>query len=59
VVARIERELLIEDLPLDIVSILRSQASQIAKIADRSVHGCMNEMAYACRLVGEHAGRTG
>jgi hypothetical protein len=50
VVALIERELLIEDLPLDTFGSMRSEAVQIAKTADRSVLGCMNEMAFACRI---------
>jgi hypothetical protein len=50
VVALIERELQIEDLPLDTFGSLGSDAVQIAKTADRSVLGCMNEMAFASRL---------
>jgi hypothetical protein len=51
VVALIERELQIEDLPLDTAfGSLGSEPVQIARTADRSVLGCMNEMAYHCRI---------
>ena len=50
VVALIERELKMEDLPLDTFGPLSSEVVRIAKTADRSVLGCMNEMAFASRL---------
>lgn len=44
----IERELLAEELPLRTFGDLEAGLLQIAKTADRSVLGCMNDMAFLC-----------
>ena len=44
----VERELRREGLPPDTFGNLRSQELILAKTADRSVLGCMNDMAFLC-----------
>lgn len=44
----IERELLAEGLPVRTFGDLGTEELSIAKTADRSVLGCMNDMAYLC-----------
>lgn len=48
VVGLIERELLSEGLPLRTFGDLETEQLRIAKTADRSVLGCMNDMAHLC-----------
>ncbi|MHB8499008.1 MAG: DUF6933 domain-containing protein [Acidimicrobiales bacterium] len=48
VVALIERELLAEGLPADVFGDLWADELLIAKTADRSVLGCMNDMGILC-----------
>jgi hypothetical protein len=48
IVALIERELLAEGLLADVFGDLRADELMIAKPADRSVLGCMNDMAFLC-----------
>lgn len=50
IVTLIERELRSEGLPLDTFGLLVPEALVIARTADRSVLGSMNEMAYASRM---------
>lgn len=52
----IERELLREQLPADTFGALEPEQVVIAKTADRSVLGCMNDMAFLCEIV---IGRSG
>ncbi len=55
----IERELQREDLPPGTFGNLRGQDLVVAKTADRSVLGCMNDMSFLCEvtitaLAGSH-----
>ncbi len=52
----IERELRREGLPPATFGNLRSQELTLAKTADRSVLGCMNDMAFLCEAAISHAG---
>jgi len=52
----IERELESEGLPLDVFGQLDPADVNIAKTADRSVLGCMNDMGHMCRFTVEDAG---
>ncbi|MDA8264919.1 MAG: hypothetical protein M0T79_06155 [Actinomycetota bacterium] len=52
----IERELLAESLPAGIFGDLRADELLIAKTADRSVLGCMNDMALLCDVAVADAG---
>jgi hypothetical protein len=52
----IERELLREQLPADTFGALEPGQVVLAKTADRSVLGCMNDMAFLCETV---IGRSG
>jgi hypothetical protein len=52
----IERELLREQLPPDTFGVLEPGQVLIAKTADRSVLGCMNDMAFPCEIVISEAG---
>jgi hypothetical protein len=56
VVALIERELLAESLPADVFADLWADELLIAKTADRSVLGCMNDMAFLCDVAVADAG---
>jgi hypothetical protein len=58
VVKLIERELLAESLPAGIFGNLGSDSDEllIAKTADRSVLGCMNDMAFLCDVAVADAG---
>lgn len=55
----IEHELDSEGLPLDIFGRLDPADVRIAKTADRSVLGCMNDMGQQCRFAVEDAGGLG
>jgi hypothetical protein len=50
VIALIRRELQAEGLPPDTFGSMDSERVLIGKTADRSVLGCMNEMAFGARL---------
>jgi hypothetical protein len=52
----VDRELSREDLPPATFGDLRSQELILAKTADRSVLGCMNDMAFHCEVVISDAG---
>jgi hypothetical protein len=52
----VERELRHEDLPSATFGNLRSQELTLAKTADRSVLGCMNDMAFLCEVAIAQAG---
>ena len=52
----VERELCREGLPLATFGNLRSQELLLAKTADRSVLGCMTDMAFLCEAAISHAG---
>ena len=52
----VERELRREDLPSATFGNLRSQELTLAKTADRSVLGCMNDMAFLCEVAIAQAG---
>ena len=52
----IERELLAEELPIHVLGDLEAEELSIAKTVDRSVLGCMNDMAYLCE---DAVARTG
>ena len=52
----VERELRREGLPLATFGNLRSQELILAKTADRSVLGCMNDMALLCEVAISDAG---
>ena len=52
----IERELLAEGLPVRTFGDLGTEELSIAKTADRSVLGCMNDMAYLCEDAVARAG---
>ena len=52
----IERELRREGLPPATFGSLRSQELILAKTADRSVLGCMNDMAFLCEVAISDAG---
>jgi hypothetical protein len=52
----IERELLAEELPIHVLGDLEAEKLPIAKTADRSVLGCMNDMAYLCADAVARAG---
>ena len=52
----IERELLAEGLPVCAFGDLGTEELSIAKTADRSVLGCMNDMAYLCEDAFARAG---
>ena len=52
----VERELRREDLPSATFGNLRSQELTLAKTADRSVLGCMNDMAFLCEVAIGQAG---
>jgi hypothetical protein len=52
----VERELRREDLPPATFGNLRSQELILAKTADRSVLGCMNDMAFLCEVAISDAG---
>jgi Domain of unknown function (DUF6933) len=52
----ITRELAAEDLPADTFGDLPTQDLLLARTADRSVLGCMNDMAYLCQHIVAHAG---
>jgi hypothetical protein len=56
VTALIERELRREGLPPATFGDLRSQELTLAKTADRSVLGCMNDMAFLCDVAISDAG---
>src|SRR3989442_3690906 len=59
VVALIQRELAAEGLPIETFGTLRNEKVRIARTADRSVLGCMNEMAFASRLEVQLQGGLG
>ena len=52
----IRRELLNEGLPADTFGNLTPASVTIAKTADRSVLGCMNDMAFMCEVVTTRSG---
>lgn len=52
----IGRELLAEGLPVGTFGDLRTEQLSLAKTADRSVLGCMNDMAYLCEDIVARAG---
>ncbi len=52
----VERELLREQLPADTFGALEPEQVLLAKTADRSVLGCMNDMAFLCEIVIDKAG---
>jgi len=52
----ITRELLREQLPADTFGSLNPASVIIAKTADRSVLGCMNDMAFMCETVTTRSG---
>jgi hypothetical protein len=52
----IERELFAEGLPVHTFGDLGTEELSIAKTADRSVLGCMNDMAYVCEDAFDRAG---
>jgi hypothetical protein len=52
----IGRELLNEGLPADTFGILTPASVALAKTADRSVLGCMNDMAFMCEAVITRSG---
>lgn len=52
----IERELLAEALPPGSFGSLRTEPLHIAKTADRSLLGCMNDMAFLCEVAVADAG---
>jgi uncharacterized protein DUF6933 len=52
----VERELRREGLPAETFGDLRSQELTLAKTADRSVPGCMNDMAFLCEVAISDAG---
>ena len=52
----VERELRREGLPPATFGNLRSQELILAKTADRSVLGCMNDMAFLCEVAISDAG---
>lgn len=52
----IERELVSEDLPPDTFGDLASETLHITKTADRSILGCMNDMAYHWQTATAHHG---
>ncbi len=52
----VERELRREGLPSATFGNLRSQELIVAKTADRSVLGCMNDMAFLCEVTISDAG---
>ena len=55
----IERELACEGLPSVVFAGLEPQDLILAKTADRSVVGCMNDMAFLCRrTIAESGGLT-
>jgi hypothetical protein len=56
VVGLVERELAVENLPLDTFGQLDREGLRIAATADRRVLGCMNDMAF---LAGELIARAG
>lgn len=57
IVRLIERELLAENLVADAFGPLDAEQVRIGKTADRSVLGCMNDMAYLCEhLIGTDRG---
>lgn len=56
VVGLIERQLLAESLPPGTFGDLRTTSLRIAKTADRSVLGCMNDMAFLCEVAVADAG---
>ena len=55
----IERELSVEALPLGTFGDLGTEELLIAKTADRSVLGCMNDMAYLCEDTVARARKPG
>ncbi len=57
--ALIEHELSSEGLPLDTFGHLTGDDVHLEKTADRSVLGCMNDMAQVCRIAVERAGGLG
>jgi hypothetical protein len=55
----VERELRREGLPPATFGNLRSQELILAKTADRSVLGCMNDMVFQCEIaIGDSGGLT-
>ena len=52
----ISRELLREELPADTFGSPDPAAVSLAKTADRSVLGCMNDMAFMCETVTTRSG---
>ena len=52
----IGRELLSEGLPLDAFSDLEPENVVLARTADRSVLGCMNDMAFLCEIAIAESG---
>lgn len=56
IVGLIGRELLAERLPADVFGDLWADELLIAKTADRSVLGCMNDMAFLCDVAVADAG---
>ena len=56
IVGLIGRELLAESLPADVFGDLWADELLIAKTADRSVLGCMNDMAPLCDIAVADAG---
>ena len=56
VTGMVERELSRENLPPVTFGNLRSQELILAKTADRSVLGCMNDMAFLCEVIISGAG---
>lgn len=56
VATALERELASEGLPADLFGQLRREELRLAPTADRSVLGCMNDMAYVCEQEIAEAG---
>jgi hypothetical protein len=57
VVGIVERELASEGLPADVFGSLSATTLRIGKTADRSVVGCMNDMAFRCETtIAGHGG---
>jgi hypothetical protein len=57
VTSLISRELLREQLPADTFGNLDQASVILAKTADRSVLGCMNDMAFMCEVSADRSGR--
>jgi hypothetical protein len=55
-VQQIRRALSAEGLPVDALGLLDNEPLMIAKTADRSVLGCMNDLTFVCEIEVESAG---